>query len=583
MVVPFFYRHAWLRTCAIAGCAVTHLALWRLGYSPFGSQESELNLWVTLFFTIALILPFWSLSRIFFLWVVCILILNFLNSLKLKYLHHQLSEHDFRAIISAPNYCFDAVFGYGMYRYLLPLLTALFLFLAIKYRGLPYAGNIRKISHKSLAISSALIIFFVHYSTYKSHLENYLTSDVTQQKKDELIAQLDVLGTIAYLGSEASFYNVKSVLRKDVGQKNVTKKSIEETAKKYLGKTSQGIKPNIVFVLVESTFDPNDIFILRSPYRDNALFSATKNEYYGKFGVPITGGRTWFTEFETIAGISTKALGARDYINDAATPHLRTSFAKYLGAKDYNTIAFFPTIAAFVSSGKTYSRDYGFEKIEDTNTMNFDRAKMRHGFDRKMMEKVLMRLPKKNDRPFFSYVVLLENHGPHDCRKESLNPDEIRLLNDDDFRKNCEIDEYLNRAKSTAAAIELLKSELEKIEKDQERPFLIAIFGDHQPWTFNEKDYNSNRIKDSSRYTTFYKIIPSASLPRLKVPKTIPANLLPSIVSSIFATKSEELFLPENFYLFEKCGVIENVGKCLSSLHLQHLDYGDYFSFSRIE
>ncbi len=156
-------------------------------------------------------------------------------------------------------------------------------------------------------------------------------------------------------------------------------------------------------------------------------------------------------------------------------------------------------------------------------------ARIRDGYDVEMVRQVIKKLPKENKNPFFSYVILLENHGPHDCRKNSLNPDQYRLLNDSDFRKNCEVDEYLARAKSSEVAIKNLESELRKIEHEQHRPFLMVIFGDHQPWTFNRNHYDKNKVKNSSRYSTFYKIIASDSLPALKprsVIRITPLSLL---------------------------------------------------------
>ena len=563
-----FLKQDWPRTALIAAFVVVHLLLCYFGHSPFGPSESAVNLWVTFFFTLALFFPFLSLAGVFCSWLSVIFILNFFNYLKLEYLQRQLSEYDFRIILSSPSYFLDALLGYGPNRYLpLILLLLLLVFLAVKFRKFSRVIDVKKLSYKLFSAALALSIFFAHYFSYQISLEQNPGKN------------LDALGMIAYTGSKAYLRDVKSLLKKDEKEEIVTQKEIKISAKKYLTTAKKNIKPNIVFVLAESTFDPNKIFILNSPYRKNSLFRADKRGYYGDLEVSITGGGTWVTEFETNSGISTKALGTLDHINAAIAPHLKTSFARYLQQKNYTASVFFPITRAFVNKGETYLKSYDFDSLEDSESLDMNGARIRDGYDVEMVRRVIKKLPKENKNLFFSYVILLENHGPHDCRKNSLNPDQYRLLNDSDFRKNCEVDEYLARAKSSEVAIKNLESELRKIEHEQHRPFLMVIFGDHQPWTFNRNHYDKNKVKNSSRYSTFYKIIASDSLPALKIPKKISPNLLPSIVSSIFATKVEELYLPENFYLFEKCDVISSTDECLAKLKTKRLDYDKYLEF----
>ena len=563
-----FFKHDWPRTLLIAAFAVVHLLLCYFGHSPFGPSESVENLWVTVFFALALFFPFLSLSGVFCSWLSVILILNFLNYLKLEYLQRQISEYDFRIIFSSPSYSLDALLGYGPNRYLpLILLLLFFVFLAVKFRKFSRVIDVKKLFYKLSSAALALSIFFAHYFSYQISLEQ------SSEKN------LDPLGMIAYTGSKAYLRDVKSLLKKDEKEEIVGQEKIKISAKKYLTNVKKNIKPNIVFVLAESTFDPNKIFILKSPYRENSLFRADKRRYYGDLEVSITGGGTWVTEFETNSGISTKALGTSDHINTAIAPHLKTSFARYLQQKNYTASVFFPITRAYVNKGETYLKSYGFDSLEDSESLDMSAVRIRDGYDVEMVRQVIKKLPKGNKNPFFSYVILLENHGPHECRKNSLNPYQYRLLNDDDFRKNCEVEEYLARAKSSDLAIKNLENELRKIEREQHRPFLMVIFGDHQPWTFNKNNYDKNRVKGSSRYSTFYKIIASDSLPTLKIPKKISPNLLPTIVSSIFATRVEDLYVPENYYLFEKCGVVSSFEDCLAKLKSRRLDYDKYFGF----
>ena len=569
------------KTGLLTAFALIHVILCYFGLSLFGEKESPISLWVTLFLAVALFLPFTSFLRVSLLCLFLVFLLNILNYFKMEYFHQALSQYDFSIIFSSFGYLFDDLFGYGIQRYIIPLLLiGFFPFLMVKFHKFPYSGDVRKITLKISAIIFGVVIFLTHYSIYQGSLEKYLDSKSnSQRQKNELVTNLDVLGTISYLGSKAAFFNVRSILKKEEGYPLVPAKEIKRSAKRYLGKDKKDVRPNIVFVLAKSTFDPNEVFLLNSPYRDNSLFSSGKNEQSGNLGVSLAGSGTWITEFEAVSGISTKALVTRDYINGALAPRLKTTFIRYLKEKGYDSSIFFPIIASYINNDKIFKEYYGFDIIEDEKTLGLDSEKMHDGFDQKMMDRVIAKFPKKSANPFISHIILMENNGPHRCKAKFLKKEEFRLKDDVGFKKNCEIAEYLKRAKSSEIAIKKLEAELRRIEKEDARPFIIVVFGDHQPWVFNQNRYDNNRIKGSSRYVTYYKIITSDSISLPKIPKLIPANLLPSLVSSVFATKTEELYIPENFYLFERCRVINNVEGCFIRLKFRRLDYGNYFTF----
>src|SRR5262245_36606821 len=52
------------------------------------------------------------------------------------------------------------------------------------------------------------------------------------------------------------------------------------------------------------------------------------------------------------------------------------------------------------------------------------------------------------------------------------------------FEKNCQLNEYLKRTASTSDGFELVLQELRQIERQTGRPFVLLVYGDHQPWSF---------------------------------------------------------------------------------------------------
>jgi len=101
---------------------------------------------------------------------------------------------------------------------------------------------------------------------------------------------------------------------------------------------------------------------------------------------------------------------------------------------------------------------------------------------------------------------------------------------------NCSLNEYILRLVSTEQAMQRLINYMETLEKTTGRPFVVLIFGDHQPHTFTSTkiDYGPVRTDKSNRETFFHVF---SSMPqRLKCcASPVPVPLLATLVSAFVA------------------------------------------------
>ena len=103
------------------------------------------------------------------------------------------------------------------------------------------------------------------------------------------------------------------------------------------------LRPNILVLLAESTFDPGKVFRLQGQW-DDYLFKpkALTNGALGLLRVNAMGGGTWITEFETIVGMDSRVFGyAGMYTHASLSPFVHRSIATYLRGPWLSHVGFF--------------------------------------------------------------------------------------------------------------------------------------------------------------------------------------------------------------------------------------------------
>ncbi len=344
------------------------------------------------------------------------------------------------------------------------------------------------------------------------------------------------------------------------------------------GESKARLFPNILVVLAESTFDPGAVFRLEGEWNDRLFRRGQQTIASGLLRVNTVGGGTWISEFETIVGLDSRIFGFSGmYTHASLSPYVNGSLATYLRDRGYRTLAFFPNRGDFYNARNAYER-YGFQKIFDSKDLGIgawveDDLAIAAGVKKSM--------GPRPDSPFFGYVLFLENHSPHDCRATDTSVFSVRFVDTSDFVLNCALHEYLRRLGSTTAATESLVTYLEQIEARTGRPFVLMVFGDHQPFTFTGTDdsgydFRAVRSHPDNTYTTFFNILSSSPVRRLRCCSVAPpAAVLPTLLSAFVATSPDDVYLGINLWLFAHCdsdAVRRDFGPSMEALSRQPHD-----------
>jgi hypothetical protein len=333
--------------------------------------------------------------------------------------------------------------------------------------------------------------------------------------------------------------------------------------------------PNVVFFHAESSFDPNVAFKLSKPVQ--LMFWSRKSETraLAPLRTNVVGGGTWVTEFEVLTGIDARVLGYQGfYTHYYVAPKVKNSFVRYLVRKGYRTRTFYSVPGSFYNAEAGF-RKYGFADFMDGSALglpeNWERI-----VDEEIIASSIEHGAFNESGPFFYFLNTLENHGPHPCRHFSdVRQFLTTFQHTDSFEMNCQLNEYIRRAISTSHAAERVLAELKRIEQQTGRPFILLIYGDHQPWSFTgvvgtaeggipttALDFSAQRTDAGIDQTFFHLLASDNTVLSRAFTKAVPTLLLPTLISAYVATSYEDLYLPANFLAVESCGSDIRRGSC---------------------
>jgi phosphoglycerol transferase MdoB-like AlkP superfamily enzyme len=368
------------------------------------------------------------------------------------------------------------------------------------------------------------------------------------------------IGTIPFLtySYRAEGRNSGDFFQDEKGIAPHTDEEVRAVLSKYVGLTDNAPayvrNPNIILLMAESTFDPDRAFHLESAV-GSELFSV--NEYTvaaGPLAVNAVGGGTWITEFEVLLGVDARLFGHLGfYAHASLSPYVTASFATYLRDKGYDTQAYFPHPGEFYNYRAAYEA-YGFRKIIDDQQLGLDGWR---ATDVQLVTRMLTMMESAPDAPLFAHLLLNENHGPHRC-VDAGAADNIRFAKTNDDEARCILAEYVRRLESTSEAMHLVRKYLVELERETGRPFVLLVYGDHQPYSFtgtHGAPYDFDRLRTTEpKNVTFYHL--QTSVPsRLNFSGgLIPASLLPTLLSIFTSDNPADVYLGINLWMYEHCG-----------------------------
>lgn len=561
--------------------------IWMMDYLFIFTRESPSWLWLQLFLFILTVFSCrrWIMATI--VWLALSMLILHANKIKCDLLLFPVTETDLKILTSNPVGFLDAIGISRSYQYAAgTFAVAISGVIALwKLRTMVRHDNHKRL-FAELAVLALLIViaynilnhFYLDYGDFVfDNQARIFERDSLWQPEGIVLAsnRLSAIGFIPFSHSAINQTGYSAINRIAPAYRAADPQTVTNVAAQYLPSPRPVNRqlPNIVFILAESTFDPNIAFRLDRTVT-NSLFTPTEEEEGGQLHVSAIGGGTWKTEFETITGIDARLFGfAGEYTHVSLSPFIRQSFATYLKQKGYDTRAYYPVRGNFYSA-KTAYHNYGFNRFDDATDLNLEHDWTKFS-DELMVEKVLNRLPDSQDKPIFAYLLTLQGHSPYPCKHFDVSSKfPVRFTGDASFIKNCKLNEFILNIASTERAVAKVAEGLRAIEKKTGRPFLLVVFGDHQPLDLVNETFNKNR-REFSQNHTFYKIIKSDTITLPPLEKEFHTTLIPTLVSTAVADNAEQIYMPENFYVYDRCGTAADLAACpdLSVLTKAYKEY----------
>jgi len=232
----------------------------------------------------------------------------------------------------------------------------------------------------------------------------------------------------------------------------------------------KGPRPNIIMVHDESSFDIRQAEGIKVPAGYGSHFKSFDGKER-RFLAESNGGPSWFTEYNVLAGLSSRSFGRFAYfVTRIASGRVERGLPLALRRCGYDTISLYPAFGAFMSA-RAFQLTTGIQHFYDAHDLGAKDVEPDSFFYDKALSLMSQQPPKT---PLFAFVYLAANHFPWETKfRPDLMPSWRGPGNEP------VIDEYLRRQAISADDYKTFLAALKK--KFAGQPFLIVRYGDHQP------------------------------------------------------------------------------------------------------
>jgi phosphoglycerol transferase MdoB-like AlkP superfamily enzyme len=231
-----------------------------------------------------------------------------------------------------------------------------------------------------------------------------------------------------------------------------------------------GRRPHIIMIHDESSFDIRQAAGVKVPPGYGGHF----NSFDGKartFLAESNGGPSWFTEYNVLAGLSSRSFGRFSYfVTRIATGRVERGLPLALRRCGYSTMSLYPAYGAFMSA-RSFQTTTGIQRFLDARDLGAKDVEPDSFFYDKALKLMSQEPPAT---PLFMFVYLAANHFPWETKfRPDLTPGWRGPGNEP------VVDEYLRRQSMSFDDYSSFVARLKKQFPGE--PFLIVRYGDHQP------------------------------------------------------------------------------------------------------
>lgn len=279
-----------------------------------------------------------------------------------------------------------------------------------------------------------------------------------------------------------------------------SKQAIEEIIEDHGEQTGEEEqkKPNIIFVQLETFFDPTLLKNIELSEDPIPNFHRYMNEYSsGYFEVPSVGAGTANTEFETIVGMNLHYFGPGEYpYKTILKKKTCDSMAFALKNIGYTAHALHNNTARFYGRNVVFS-NLGFDTFTPVETMSYVERNELDWADDSVLTEYIMDCLDSSKGPDYVYAISVQGHGAYP-EEPVLEDPVIRVTKAENEARRNQWEYYVNQLYEMDQFVEELISAVK--ERDEET--VIVMYGDHLP----TMDLKASDMKNGHLYSTEYFI-----------------------------------------------------------------------------
>lgn len=245
------------------------------------------------------------------------------------------------------------------------------------------------------------------------------------------------------------------------------------------GETDMDVQPNVIFLQLESFFDPTTVSFLDISEDPIPYFHELQENYSsGMLNVPVVGAGTVNTEFEVITGMSLDYFGAGEYPYKTILKEETCESIPYnLKELGYTTHAIHNNEANFYARRTVYSM-LGFDTFTSEEYMADISDTTETGWvkDYILTDEILKALDSTTT-PDYIYTVSVQAHGDYPTEEVISDPEITVTGAENRDKNNASWEYYLEQIHEMDEFLEELTAALEEYDE----PTVLVIFGDHLP------------------------------------------------------------------------------------------------------
>ncbi|WP_458411609.1 LTA synthase family protein [Schinkia sp. CFF1] len=257
------------------------------------------------------------------------------------------------------------------------------------------------------------------------------------------------------------------------GEENI--KNIVKDLKKKLPleqpKNTLARKPNIIFVMSESFWDPTQ---LKSVSFSEDPMPNVRNNQVGWLLSPQFGGGTSNIEFEAMTGLNVSFLPTGSIAYQQFVGRPLPSLVSVLKEQGYEPTAIHPYYNWFWNRENVY-KYLGFKQFISLDQFKGAAHRGPYISDKEVNKKIISQT-EATDKPDFIYAVTMQNHGPYE--KGRYKDTKINISGDLSDEAQNTLQSY---TEGVVEADEALHELIQYYEKSAE-PTIIVFYGDHLPF-----------------------------------------------------------------------------------------------------